>query len=289
MSKARAYTLTELLVALTIVLVLAALLAPVVISTKSEAKKVACISNYKQVGLASTLYLVDYDDRYFVSKYTAGRDETPEKDRTWVQLVFPYMRGFELIRCPADYTQRPGLDPVFDPHGAFGANIERYYTISTRSNIGFNSVYLSPLVRERNGVWIGRPKSGTEIQDPSTTLLFADSVWEVLDGGTPSGGGSYLIVPPCRYVAPNREDSFGLIGVPNDRIFTASKFWDDSTPPRRIQSGGLWAWHGDRLTTMMSDGSVKLRTMDELSNGCQVKPDWGGLVTDTGRYVWDLR
>ncbi len=283
----RGYTLIEMLVALTIVLVLASMLGPVFIQAKEEAKKTACAMNYRQVYLGLSLYQVDYEDRFVVPKYTVGRAETAETDRTWVQLVQPYLRSFDSTRCPADYTKRPSQDLLFDQDLVFGDSSARYYTLSTRANTGFNFIYLSPLVRETNGQWTTRPRSESEIQDPSETLIFGDSVWEVSPKGVPSGGGSYLVIPPCRYVNADRSDSFGLAGYSDSRIFKAEKAWDIRRQDA-LHLGGLWPWHQGHMTTVMADGSVKMLTPLQVSAGCDVQPRWAGGITDLTRYIWDL-
>jgi prepilin-type processing-associated H-X9-DG protein len=129
----------------------------------------------------------------------------------------------------------------------------------------------------------------SEIGDLSKTLVFGDSVWQVTADGRPTGGGSYLIVPPCRYVASDRSDSFNLSGYDNNRVYAVAKGWGDPQPPRRLKYGGLWPWHNGRLTTVMADGSAKSRTLSQLAEGCEVAPGWAGKILETGTYIWDLR
>lgn len=289
MKRTKAYTLTELLVAMTIVLVLAGLFVPLLIQAKEEAKETACAMNFKQVYFASTIYQVDYDDKYVVPKYAVLEVESSEKDRTWVQLIAPYLRNVQVTRCPSDYTQSSGIDPVFDPDLVFGADAERFYQASMRANTGFNFVNLSPMVLEAGNVWTARPRSSTEPQDPARTLVFGDSVWTVTADGRPTGGGSYLIIPPCRIYAKDGADSFGLSGFQDDKVYTSSQAWDDSTKPQSTNFGGLWPWHTGRLNCVMADGSVKSRTVKQVSDGCKVKPNWEGKIIDSGKYLWDLR
>jgi prepilin-type N-terminal cleavage/methylation domain-containing protein len=59
---ARAFTLIELLVVITIIVILAAILFPVMARAKESAKKTSCLSNMRQIGGAFMLYLNDFDD-----------------------------------------------------------------------------------------------------------------------------------------------------------------------------------------------------------------------------------
>ncbi|MFN8138319.1 MAG: type II secretion system protein [Fimbriimonadales bacterium] len=59
------FTLIELLVVIAIISILAGILFPVFAEAKNTAKRIACLSNMKQISIASMLYLEDSDDRWF--------------------------------------------------------------------------------------------------------------------------------------------------------------------------------------------------------------------------------
>jgi len=58
------FTLVELLVVIALLAILAALLLPALTSAQARARRIACLSNLRQMGITWQLYLQDHQDRF---------------------------------------------------------------------------------------------------------------------------------------------------------------------------------------------------------------------------------
>ena len=90
------FTLIELIVVIAIIAILAAILFPVFATAREKARSTACLSNMKQVGLAISQYLQDYDERIPCGTWVWGGG------CGWAGQVYPYVKSTGAFMCPDD-------------------------------------------------------------------------------------------------------------------------------------------------------------------------------------------
>jgi len=104
MVKKCAFTLIELLVVIAIIAILAAILFPVFSRAKEQAKRIACLSNAREIGMANIMYLTDNDDIMPIF-YAYNSDPTiynPAVHHGTEVLLLPYTKDKRIFKSPLD-------------------------------------------------------------------------------------------------------------------------------------------------------------------------------------------
>ena len=122
--KQSGFTLIELLVVIAIIAILAAILFPVFQKVRENARRTACLSNEKQIGLGVLQYNQDYDEKYIAGANRYGRGSG------WAGQVYQYIKSTGVFHCPDDSTSLPGTNVSYGLNAQFSA----YNTNGTGSN-----------------------------------------------------------------------------------------------------------------------------------------------------------
>lgn len=131
------FTLIELLVVIAIIAILAAILFPVFAQAKAAAKNTSCLSNGRQIGMATKLYLGDNDDTMPI--FYAYNSQPPAKDprhKGTERLLLPYSKSKEIFKSPLDaggpYLSKdvPGAQTYWDAYGTSYRFTQCLYTVA---------------------------------------------------------------------------------------------------------------------------------------------------------------
>ena len=199
----KAFTLIELLVVIAIIAILAAILFPVFAQAKAAAKKTADLSNLKQIGTSTALYLGDYDDALYPHRFncnSGGTFATCEayKDASrpsglkaeaenfrgngdgalyryyWVFMLQPYAKNKDIFANPAGTGKfTPDRGPI-KPCNAAGCTGNNY---GGQNSYGHNDGWLSPAGPFATPDGQPGTVSGTAIDRPANVVMITNATY----------------------------------------------------------------------------------------------------------------
>lgn len=288
----RAFTLIELLVVIAIIAILAAILFPVFAQAKEAAKKISCLSNEKQLGLAVLMYEGDYDDttipawndtKTFRSSGTLYRNWA-----SWCKLAQPYIKNIPILLCPENSGNQ------FIDTTNTTARAELY------AGYGYNYGYLGNFMGadpSGSGDYLWAPIGATSVNRPANTVMFVENVGvnyatanHVYVWSQPIGP---VVDPPDAWLSDHVFFSEGW----GNNITDLTQFYDYPG-----YGGVSWKHEGTKFQVNVlpvggansgfEDGHAKFYKAGGLAAGTNFNPaQTGELVFQVNKdaYLWDPR
>ncbi len=159
-SQSAAFTLMELLIVVSIVMILLALMIPGFVSVREFSRSSACLSNLKQLTTACLSYSADNDNVLIpIAKGTSSADA-----KAWRVLILPYVgTNSAVFKCPSDAV---GMKETYNAQGlspcSYGINYNK---------VMVGTALVSQL-HEYLGINPGR--RFTSVLRPASTIMLCD-------------------------------------------------------------------------------------------------------------------
>lgn len=117
----RGFTLIELLTVMAIMGILSSMLLPSLSRAREMGRRTACLSNLRQIGLATQMYVQDNDDGFLPAhgRLTVpipgdrpeGCPKTREVPAWWGEILQSYTRSAQIFVCPSSRGEAKALAP----------------------------------------------------------------------------------------------------------------------------------------------------------------------------------
>jgi prepilin-type N-terminal cleavage/methylation domain-containing protein/prepilin-type processing-associated H-X9-DG protein len=290
----RGFTLIELLVVIAIIAILAAILFPAFAKAREAARRSSCASNMKQMGIATMQYSQEYDEQLYAHRYVGTNplmqsnggpydDVTIDGDAPkrvfWISLLQPYLKSYDVFRCPSNPSAWVGGSPnTLNAPGAKG----RGY--GGQNSYAHNDMWLSP-AGSYNGGTGTISVSLASIPRPSSIINIVDGSYY---GAAPDVRNDTGFLKNANTTGPITDAAYVLAQGGDSRyqnywknignsVWSASPTTPTDTSPTAAASLAAMPRHLETVNCLFADGHVKsMRVAEVVGNICLWATDLNG-------------
>lgn len=243
-SRLHGFTLTELLVTITIIGVLGSLLLPTIGKMRDKANSAKCLGNLRQISVAMISYCGDNEGRIPAQLTTEGG-----QPRTWRLRLLPYLnddKSMKVFLCPSD---KVGLQSISPPADMNYIAVTGVMPCSYGLAVVWYHLSSSSLPHSADGGFTGEYRIGG-LTNPAATIFLTDT-------GKPDN----VSLPPDEWTESTR---------------TWRSQFKESVMPSVYYSGGWTAYPrhgGGRINAAFFDGHAETVTLQALRDNPPGNPN----------------
>ena len=178
-SLAGGFTLIELLVVVAIIALMVSVLLPAVTTARKQANISYCLSNLKELGLATMYYAVDYGDYLPVCGITGGSSHGIEWNSEIQERLGPFLsRAGPNVQKNSGSVWRCPSDKKFYGR-SFSSQIHTSYMVNAEKTLYMKMAMPLKWLPYKITDYPGPPKGifNITLREPSREALYADMVW----------------------------------------------------------------------------------------------------------------
>jgi prepilin-type N-terminal cleavage/methylation domain-containing protein/prepilin-type processing-associated H-X9-DG protein len=281
----RGFTLVELLIVIAIIAILTAILLPVFARAREKSRQTVCLSNMKQIALATLIYAQDYDDvcpLYYDGYPIVGMPRSigwagtvSSNPHYWTELIQPYVQK----QSSHDFNTASKL--FVCPDASYNAAQVTAHGTSEIASYGMSDDWAEWWCPGDCNSGTGIAHAFVECVNPASNVLFSETLYSPDNVGLPGYALAYTPV--------DGSNSYTECTKPNTGAFTLAALFDNISW-RHSETKTNWcdppSNTSDLINVAFADGHAKAMSLGTLADlrYWSLKQGYGDVGCETNVY-----